>query len=142
MLPADFIALLPYARELGITFERSDAEGRCTLRLPFREALIGDPERGFLHGGAVTTLLDTLGAAAVFARGLPLQATLDLRVDYLRPALGGADLWAEAHCYRVTRHVAFVRGGCHQGDATRPVAELTAAFVLADPSGAVAEIKP
>jgi acyl-coenzyme A thioesterase PaaI-like protein len=61
-----------------------------------------------------------------------VQATLDLRIDYLRPAAALKDLLAEAECYRVTRHVAFVRGVCHQGDAERPVANLTATFIVAD----------
>jgi uncharacterized protein (TIGR00369 family) len=132
MDPADFIAFVPQARELGIRLESYDAyTGRCVMRLPFREELIGDPARGFVHGGVMTTLLDTLGGATAIARGIKVRATLDLRIDYLRPAVRGADLLAYAECYRVTRHVAFVRGSCHQGDLQRPVAELTATFVLA-----------
>jgi uncharacterized protein (TIGR00369 family) len=142
MHPATFIGLLPHARELGLRFERYDEVSHtCVMRLPFSEALVGDPERGFLHGGAMTTLLDTLGGAAVLALERTVQATLDLRVDYLRPAVLGADLIAEAACYRHTRHVAFVRGRCHQGDPDKPVAELTATFVLADPETKVGEIK-
>jgi uncharacterized protein (TIGR00369 family) len=127
MHPADFIAFVPQARELGIRLESYDAfTGRCVMRLPFREELIGDPARGFVHGGVMTTLLDTLGGATALARGIKVRATLDLRIDYLL---------AQAECYRVTRHVAFVRGSCHQGDAQRPVAELTATFVLAPADG-------
>jgi len=129
MHPADFIAFVPQARELGIRLESYDAfTGRCVMRLPFRA-------RGFVHGGVMTTLLDTLGGATALARGIKVRATLDLRIDYLRPAVRGADLLAQAECYRVTRHVAFVRGSCHQGDAQRPVAELTATFVLAPADG-------
>lgn len=132
-LPGTFLAQLPHARELGIeliSFDR--AAGRCAFRQPWRAELVGDPERQILHGGVITSLLDTLGAAAVIARGVKAQATLDLRVDYLRPATAQRDLIAEAECYRVTRHVAFVRGVCHQGDVERPVANLTATFVVAD----------
>ncbi|HEX6243187.1 MAG TPA: PaaI family thioesterase [Polyangiales bacterium] len=132
-LPGTFLAQLPHARELGIeliSFDR--AAGRCAFRQPWRAELVGDPERQILHGGVITSLLDTLGAAAVIARGVKAQATLDLRVDYLRPAAAQRDLIAEAECYRVTRHVAFVRGLCHQGDVERPVANLTATFVVAD----------
>ena len=128
-----FLAQLPHARELGIELLAVDpGAGRCSFRQPWRAELVGDPERQILHGGVITSLLDTLAAAAAIARGVPLQATLDLRVDYLRPAAAQQDLIAEAECYRVTRHVAFVRGVCHQGDATRPVANLTATFVVAD----------
>jgi uncharacterized protein (TIGR00369 family) len=132
-LARTFLAQLPHARELGIELLAVDAgAGRCSFRQPWRAELVGDPERQILHGGVITSLLDTLAAAAAIARGVPLQATLDLRVDYLRPATAQQDLIAEAECYRVTRHVAFVRGVCHQGDTTRPVANLTATFVVAD----------
>lgn len=132
-LPELFLSRLPHARELGIEFVSMDpVRGHCALRQPWRAELVGDPERQILHGGVITTLLDTLGAAAAVARGVPAQATLDLRVDYLRPATPQLDLIAEAECYRVTRHVAFVRGVCHQGDPARPVASLTATFIVAD----------
>jgi uncharacterized protein (TIGR00369 family) len=134
---------LPHAQQLGIELLRVEAErGFCAMRLPWRAELVGDPEREILHGGAITTLLDTLAGAAVFARSLPAQATLDLRIDYLRPAVARVDLIAEAECYRYTRHVAFVRGVCHQGDAERPVATMTTTYVLADRISAVAGIAP
>ncbi|MDB4976943.1 MAG: PaaI family thioesterase [Myxococcaceae bacterium] len=107
-----------------------EALGRCVLRQPWREELVGDPDSGVLHGGVITALLDTLGAACVIARGIRPQATLDLRIDYLRPATPRIELLGDAECYRVTRHVAFVRGSCHQGDPARAVASLTATFVL------------
>ena len=109
-------------------------EGRAKIRQPFREDLIGDPERGIVHGGVITTLLDTMGGACVFAigGGIRPQATLDLRIDYLRPATPGADLFGEGAVYRKTRHIAFVRGVCHQGDLSHPVANMTATFIIAD----------
>lgn len=141
--PLVFLAHLPHAKELSIELLSVDeALGRCAMRLPWRAELVGDPEREILHGGVITSLLDTLGAAAVIARGLAVQATLDLRVDYLRPAAARLDLTAEAECYRHTRHIAFVRGVCHQGDPERPVANLTATFVLADRHSWVGEKAP
>lgn len=131
--PRHFLAQLPHAQLLGIELIALDeARGFCSMRLPWRAELVGDSERQILHGGVITTLLDTLGAAAALARGLSVQATLDLRVDYLRPAAAHKELTAEAECYRATRHIGFVRGVCHQGDVARPVANLTATFVLAD----------
>lgn len=138
-----YLSHLAHAQELGIELLKVEPErGFCVMRLPWRGELVGDPERDILHGGVITTLLDTLGGAAVFARNLPAQATLDLRVDYLRPAAARVDLIAEAECYRHTRHVAFVRGLCHQGDPARPIATLTATFVLADRISAVGGITP
>ena len=130
---AQFLGQLPLVAELGIELVAVDAaRGVCAIRQPWRAELVGDPERQTLHGGVITYLLDTLAAAATITRRVPAQATLDLRIDYLRPATTKQDLIAEAECYRVTRHVAFVRGVCHQGDPERPVANLTAAFMLAD----------
>lgn len=129
-----FVAGLPHGQALGIELISYDSErGHCVLRQPWREDLVGDPATGVVHGGVITTLLDTLGAACVLARKVRIQATLDLRVDYLRPATPRVDLIGEAECYRVTRHIAFVRGTCHQGDPQRAVASLTAAFVLREP---------
>ena len=126
-----FLAALPHGKALGIELVSVDpARGGCVFRLPWREELVGDPERQILHGGVITALLDSLGAADTIARGLFMPATLDLRVDYLRPARAFSDLLAEAECYRTTRQIAFVRGFCHQGDAARPVANLTATFMF------------
>jgi len=128
-----FVAHVPHAQALGMEHVSDDATGRCVIKQPWREDLVGDPETGILSGGVITALLDTLGAATVIARGKRPQATLDLRIDYLRPAAPRIDLLGEAECYRVTRHVAFVRGVCHQGDASRAVANLTATFILREP---------
>lgn len=130
---AAFVRQLPHASALGIELVSVDvARGACVMRLPVRPELVGDPGRQTLHGGVITALLDTLGAAATIVRGVAMPATLDLRIDYLRPASAGAELIAEAECYRTTRHIAFVRGVCHQGDSERPVANLTATFIIAE----------
>jgi acyl-coenzyme A thioesterase PaaI-like protein len=74
------------------------------------------------------------------------QATLDLRVDYLRPATPGGRILGRGECYRITRSVAFVRGECyritrsvafvrgtaHDGDPADPVAHVTGTFIFTD----------
>jgi uncharacterized protein (TIGR00369 family) len=130
---AHFLEHLPHGVALGIELVSVDpARGGCVMRLPWRAELVGDPEQQILHGGVITALLDSLGAAATIVRGLFQPATLDLRIDYLRPASAFKDLIAEAECYRTTRHIAFVRGVCHQGDRERPVANLTATFIIGE----------
>ena len=129
-----FVSLLPHAQALGISFVSCDLDaGRCVLTTPWREELVGDPDTGVIHGGVIAALLDTLGAAAALTRNIRLQATLDLRIDYLRSAAPRLALIGEAECHRVTRHVAFVRGVCHQGDVARAVANLTATIILQEP---------
>lgn len=126
-----FIAFLPHAQALGMQLVSCEpASGTVLLSQPWREDLVGDPSTEVLHGGVITSLLDTLTAACVIARGVRSQATLDLRIDYLRPATPRIALVGEASCYRVTRHIAFVRGFCHQGDPEHAVANLTATFML------------
>jgi len=129
-----FVAHVPHAQALGMTLVSEDpATGRCVLEQPWREELVGDPESDVLHGGVITAFMDTLAVASVIARGKRPQATLDLRIDYLRAAVPRIDLLGEAECYRVTRHVAFVRGSCHQGDPSHAVANLTATIILREP---------
>ena len=80
--------------EVGVPFHRflglkvlSATRGEVVVELPFRAGFIGDPERPALHGGIASTLADAVGGAAVFSlvEAGDRVATLDLRIDYLRP---------------------------------------------------------
>lgn len=61
--------------------------GRMDAELRYREEFLGDPTRPALHGGVLSMLADTVGGGAVFTLTDPGDrvATIDLRVDYLRP---------------------------------------------------------
>ncbi|MBM4362056.1 MAG: PaaI family thioesterase [Deltaproteobacteria bacterium] len=102
--------LVPHNRELGIRLVECDGDS-VTLALPYSPRLVGNPATGVLHGGAITTLLDGASGTAVFvALRAPIPvATLDLRIDYLRPATPGVEVHARARCTKVTKNVAFVR---------------------------------
>ena len=106
--------------------------GEATITIPYDEKLVGDPETGVVHGGVVTTLLDTgCGIAAISRTGLMGGiATLDLRIDYMRPAKPGLSLTARCECYRVTRSVAFARGFAYDDDPADPVATAAGAFMI------------
>lgn len=82
-----FEEVIPFNRFLGVEVAEVE-EGRVRLELPFRDEFIGNPEMPALHGGVVSMLLDTAGGAAVWTRLEPTDrvSTVDLRVDYLRPA--------------------------------------------------------
>jgi acyl-coenzyme A thioesterase PaaI-like protein len=66
------------------------------------------------------------------------MATLDFRIDYMRPARPRAGVTGQAHCYRLTRSVAFVRGIAFDEDPNDPIATVQAAFALNQPSFAKA----
>ncbi len=64
--------------------------GTVEIRLPFRNELLRQDGSDWLHGGVVSALIDIVGDYAVITEvgvGVP---TIDLRVDYLRPARRGA----------------------------------------------------
>ncbi len=116
-LDPDLIISLWQNRALGFNSEMNvepvkiDANG-VLLRMPFKHEFCADEEEGLLHGGVLAALMDSaFGLATLLAvKGLQATATLDLRVEYLRPAKSRADVMVFAECYRQTRHVAFNRG--------------------------------
>jgi len=105
---------------------------RAELRVPYGPHLVGDPDTGVVHGGVITGMLDhTCGMAVSAALNEPMPiATLDLRIDYMKPAAPGADIFAEAECVKIGHDVAFVRGLAHQGSRAEPIALCTGAFML------------
>ena len=127
----DMTSYTPHAQYLGMKVVET-GPGLAVLRLPYREELIGDPVRKVVFGGAITALLDH-GCGLVVACALDTLrsiATVDLRVDYLRAATPGLDLFARSECYRVTRAVAFVRATAYDRDPGDPFASCLGAFML------------
>lgn len=122
---------VPHAKALG--FKLVDLRrDHAIVKVPYRDELIGNPETGVIHGGVITSLLDnTSGLAVVCALDeLWPTATLDLRIDYMRPARPHADIFAHAHCYKVARSVAFVRAAAYEDREDDPVATSHGAFML------------
>lgn len=126
-----FIEVIPHARALGMRFDMLSDDG-AEIALPWREDLVGDPRSGVIHGGVISALMDTCCGAAVMAHptGARSTATIDLRIDYMRPATPGQMIRARASCYHVTRSVAFVRAVAMDDDDSRPVASATGAFTV------------
>ena len=128
---ARFQAHVPHHLALGFELLRL-SDGIAESRLPYRAEFVGNPRTGVLHGGVVTSLLDSTGGASVMAAlGRPVViATLDLRIDYLRASTPGRALGARAECYKLTPSVAFVRGSAFNDDPHDPVAAMSATFML------------
>jgi uncharacterized protein (TIGR00369 family) len=123
--------VVPQAKALKLELV-SMSPNEAIIKLPYRLELVGEPDSGILAGGAVTTLLDHVCSQAVWAAldEFMTIATLDLRIDYTRPARPGLDLFGHAHCYKLTRSVAFVRASAYETDPDDPVSTAQAAFML------------
>lgn len=127
----ELIETIPHAAALGMKVVTVGA-GDATLALPYRPEFVGDPTRGVVFGGVITTLVDqALGlAVSCSLEDLRAIATLDLRIDYLRPAEPGSTLYARAQCYKVTKHVAFARAVAYDKAEDEPFATCQATFML------------
>jgi uncharacterized protein (TIGR00369 family) len=115
----------------GFRLDRA-APGEAWCSLPYRPVFVGDTETGVLHGGVVTAMLDeSCGIAVQLALDAGRAiATLDLRIDYLKPATPGLDFKAHSVCHRVTRSIAFVRSTAYQESEDDPVATATSCFMI------------
>ena len=130
-IAAQFIQALPHSVALGMKLTKI-GDGLAEITMPYADHLIGDPETGVIHGGAVSALMDTCGGAAVMAHpkaGVG-TATIDLRIDYMRAATPGQTITARAECYHMTRSVAFVRATAMDEDTEHPVAAAAGAFTM------------
>ena len=125
---------VPWGRELGFEFTRVE-QGHIWGRQPWAEKLVGNPETGVIHGGVITTFLDNLcGAACGTAlKEFRFVATLDLRIDYMRPADKGRDIIGEAECYHVTRSVCFTRAWAYHETRDKVIATAAGAFAINQP---------
>ncbi len=138
---------VPYARHLGVTFERRGDE--LTAILNYSDRLIGNPILPALHGGAIGAFLEISahvelswgmvwqmmedggdGAAAIEAGQYPgMPKTIDFTVDYLRSGLP-RDAYARAQVNRAGRRYASVRVEAWQDNRDRLFAAATGHFLM------------
>ncbi|TMV92030.1 PaaI family thioesterase [Thioclava sp. BHET1] len=138
---------LPYARFLGITFDRRGDE--LTGILPFADQLIGNPVLPALHGGVTAAFMEVtaiielswaylwedieagrIDAQALDPMRLPrLPKTIDFSVDYLRSGLP-RDAYARARVNRSGRRYASVHVEAWQDNRTRLFAQATGHFLM------------
>jgi uncharacterized protein (TIGR00369 family) len=127
---------VPHNKALGIrVVDMGPAWAKFSL--PYDAKLVGNPDTGVLHGGAITALLDGCSGAAVFAAmstWAPI-ATLDLRIDYLRQGEAGRDIVCKATCYKLTRNVGFTRAVAYHDSEDDAIATSAGTFMLATATG-------
>ncbi len=106
------------------------ANAKAEMTMPFSETLADG--RGALHRGTLVTLLDTTCGLAIFSALGSLRpiATIDLRVDYLRPIPAGSGLRAVVECIDRTDSVAFIAGRGYALDNKTPLATVTGSFAI------------
>jgi len=93
----------PYQRFLGLKLVRYE-EGKVEIDMPFRDEFLREDGSDWLHGGILSALIDIAGDYAVYTRTGGDVPTVDLRIDYLRPAKRGR-LTAIARTVKVGRRV-------------------------------------
>lgn len=139
-----FSEKMPHGRDIGMVIDTLDGD-KTRIRLPPNPTLAGDPAGNFFFPGILFSLADSACGLAVFQalnRFVPI-ATLDMRIDHLAPAPLNADLIAEAHCYRLTKQIAFARCNLLCGKNEHLVAIAVGTFMVssnAPKSDAMAQV--
>lgn len=129
------IIQIPHCKRLNIALG-SVEDTAVTLQLPFNTDIIGDPINKLMHGAAITTLIDTACGVAILQaqNNLRAMATIDLRVDHMRAAESGKDIFARADCHHLTHTIAFVRAVAYTTDINEPIATATGTFMRSNES--------
>ncbi len=126
----NFLGVLQHCQYLGMTIEQADQHG-LIIKLPYSELIVGNPVSGVVHGGAITTLMDTCcGISTVcYLDDFEICPTIDLRIDYMHPAEPHLPIYGFAECYRVTSSIIFTRGVAYQHSRDEPLAHVVGAFM-------------
>ena len=121
----------PFHHDIGIRYA-DHGKNWISLELPYDPALDGYGEPGVVSGGAVFTLMDASSGMSVMVtrNALAPMATLDLRLDYLRPANAGETIRSRVECYRLTRRFGFTRGIAYNNDPNHPIAHASGIFII------------
>jgi uncharacterized protein (TIGR00369 family) len=118
-----------HSGELGLTYI-GHGDDWAELKFDYDPRLAMMASNGILASGPIISLIDSASGLSIVAKIKRIRpmATLDLRIDYLRSAPPGKAIIARATCYRLTRHVAFVRCEAHDGDPDDLVALSMSSF--------------
>ncbi len=125
------VTYVPQLKALGVRYiEHGD--NWVVLKLPYADAIVGYPDTGIVAGGAIFTLMDNASGMAIMcaSNSYLSMATVDLRIDYLKPAAAGHDIFCRVECYKQTRSVSFVRGVAYLEHPDQPIAHSIGTFMV------------
>lgn len=127
-----FIQNVKHSASLEMELVEATEKG-VTVRLPWKEELVGNPETGVIHGGAIFAFMDQAGGLANTCNTFPefeITPTIDMRVDHLYAPAKGKAIMCHAECYRRSSQVMFVRMTVYEeGHASEPVATGLATYM-------------
>ncbi len=134
---------IAFNQVLGLKVESLDHDSP-KVSFEMREEMVGNYQRGMLHGGVISTVIDVTGGLVAFMgvqqrmSDASIQeklevfgclSTIDLRVDYLRPGLGDRFI-ATGSLLRIGKKVAVTRIELHN-EKNSLIAVGTGAYVVA-----------
>ncbi|MDZ7667247.1 MAG: thioesterase family protein [Desulfotignum sp.] len=119
-----YLELLPFNKVLGIDIDLLNYDtGDATVCFPMKPDLIGNSAAGILHGGVTAAVIDLTGGLSALIscarlhetdspeqlyKRLTASATIDMRVDYLRPGKGAAFV-CNSHIIRAGSRIVVAR---------------------------------
>lgn len=112
----------PYAQTMGFE-EQRDTDGRLVIAMPYSDGVRGRP--GFVHGGALAGLLETI-AYATLSEALgeddrPVIKPVNVTATYMRGAVE-MTTYARATIERLGKRIANIEAIAWQDDINKPVA--------------------
>jgi uncharacterized protein (TIGR00369 family) len=126
--------LPPYALALDMVVD-GEIDGAPVIAMPFADRVQGRP--GFLHGGAISGLLE-MAAVAVIYRALQAQGSdasikqVNVTIDFMRGGLG-QQTFAVGKVTRLGRTMANVEARAWQEDADKPIAMAHMHYLIGKP---------
>lgn len=132
-----FLKQLRHAHALNLSVVDAN-HNWVVLQCPYQAQTASHQSIDMVHSGVISTLMDTAAGTAVLCalfhatHLIELSPTLDLRVDYMKPAEPKQPIYGFAECYRYSRNIAFTRGVAYQEDIDNPIAHVVASFMRVD----------
>jgi len=126
-----FFGSHPLFNSLGLKVENI-SDDKVSIRATLAEDFEFEENSNLLHTGVFTIILDTVFGFAVLSKLKNLQpiATINLKTEYIAPAISGAQVLCDASCYAICGDIAHVRGEIYDLSREHVFATATAAFMI------------